>query len=990
MDDLDLYDFDNGQQLLQKTTERRLQRRNVRSSMSSSASASSQISAESEERRIKSNKKKATRNDSDSEDGRAKRSKLNYGRDEEQLKCSPKVMNKEKTTSQLKRPPQKQVDQEEMAKLRACFNSDSDSDDDDPVAAIKKRQIAARNKKKGWRLPESSVGVESAEPKDLTKMNDDSVTTNSPEKEVDTATEQSQQQPSEETILPPNPSNMTPVKQTATKSKDVGDNDIHAEMMVEDAIPKQLPTESKKETRMKRTMKRKDVVNKENDVEMMLEDSAAKTSSSSAKKAAAMMKSDVSEENNDATPLTIVSWNISSAECSKVAPDPALRTHDGPQLIREEILRSQPDIIALQETAYPSFGAEKFASFGYVSIGSQTALHTNEFVDLLVKRELAIGAGQISLQSFQMHDLPAVAAIITLPNKTRVAVSSLHLPHTKEAAPFRKVLCGAIMEQLTSQNCDGIILTGDFNMRDFEDKTTEALCGGSWVDAWKEVTKSDKETKFTWNSRLNMYHGPANFRWTCRLDRCYVKSEKVTLKHFALIGNQPVDSKEGDYLSDHFGIVIKCDFASSDSTPVNDAISSVVVTNSTSQSVGSSKDGANAAALRAARLQRFENTAGSGTSQPSKRSTNQKKEVGATSNNLKSDRAMAERLQRKEEMNAHRAFAENSPSQVDYSNVRPGVFDTMRNKRAYLQDGEQSHPEWGLLEQLVGQGKVSGLPFAQDGVTRFQDSHSQAWSDGGWVWVNNPQYSKEPKARVDTEDNVAMMSTEWKRLVESNVKITHQHLIDLGKKHNVLHGKWLLYVKAENIEEDWPKIRNAVIEGKLGSTAKISDTPDHGSHVVCIYCPNFFDKDELLRVRRSISNDVGMYKTSVLRFKLDAVTYLDLYAGNPWKLKTTSFECGGKKDEECTTLISSWEKCTCAVSDECKRCYKKPKEDCLYSITGLKYAEAAAIQGEIVTLLREPENVSVFNNYCSMICISVYLFCLPKSLFSFRNMIPTQ
>ena len=72
------------------------------------------------------------------------------------------------------------------------------------------------------------------------------------------------------------------------------------------------------------------------------------------------------------------------------------------------------------------------------------------------------------------------------------------------------------------------------------------------------------------------------------------------------------------------------------------------------------------------------------------------------------------------------------------------------------------------------------------------------------MWVKNPQYAKDPKARVDKEGNVAKMSSEWKRLVESNVKITHRHLIDLATKHNVLDGKWLLYVKAEDIETDWP------------------------------------------------------------------------------------------------------------------------------------------------------------------------------------------
>jgi hypothetical protein len=556
-----------------------------------------------------------------------------------------------------------------------------------------------------------------------------------------------------------------------------------------------------------------------------------------------------------------------------------------------------------------------------------------------------------------MKDLPAVAAILTLPNRTRITVASLHLPHTKEAAPLRTGLCGAIMEQLISQNSDGIILTGDFNMRDFEDKTTEKLCGGNWVDAWKMVTKSDKETKFTWNSRVNMYHGPENFSWTCRLDRCYVKSEKVTLKHFGLIGNEPVDGKQGDYLSDHYGIVVKCDVASSNSSKLdNDTKSSVgllLPVGTTSKSGNSSlRDGTNAAALRTARLQRFEKATSSVTNQTTKKGNREiidllgdsdNEDNNAMSNSLKSDRALAERLQREEAMSAHLAFAEDSVSQVDSSDVRTGVFDTMRNKRAYLQDSDQSHPKWGILEQqLVAQGMVSGqVP------SRFKDSHPQAWSSGGWVWVKNPQYAKNPKARVDTEDDVARMSTEWKSLVESNAIITHQQLIDLAQKHNVLHGKWLLYVKAEDVETEWPKIRNAIIEGKLGSTAKISDTPERGSHAVCIYCPNFLDKDDLLRVRRSISNDVGMYKTSVLRFKLDAVTYLGLYTGNKWKLRTTSYECGGKKDEECSTLISSWEKCTCAMSNSCKRCYKKPKKgnykEDVCSITGLKRADASAV-----------------------------------------------
>jgi len=888
-------------------------------------------------------KQEISHTDSDDEDGRLKRSRITHDNDrnEDHFECSRSAPKAKAAKCRQKRSLQHSVDEEKMAKLKACFSSDSDSDDDDPVASIKKKQIAAR-RMKGWKIPDKRESVETI----------DDNASKSPEK-VEAATEESSlKQPSEESVLPSSP--MLQEKMT----DGIKGND--GEMMLEETIPtpKQSPTKMEEETPMKSTNVRNAGEGKCN--EMMNEDSACKDIPPPVKETEEMMKVDV-DDVNEAVSLTIVSWNISSAQSSNVAPNPALRTREAPRLIREEILRSQPDVIALQETAYPSFGAETFTSFGYVSIGRQTALHTDEYVDLLVKRELAGGARRIALQSFQANELPAVASIITLKNRTRIAIASLHLPHTKQAAPFRKLLCGSIMEQLTSQNCEGIILTGDFNMRGFEDKTTEKLCGGNWKDAWKTVTNADKETKFTWNSRLNKYHGPENFQWTCRLDRCYVKSEKGTLKHFSLIGNQPV-GKASDYLSDHFGIVVKCDFASSDS---NNAMLSVGAANALGSTTSTAattrnsslKDGSNPAALRAARLQRFENHANSGTNEAINMRTKQTEVIEIDLeddceplHSLESDRALAERLQQEEEINAHRPIAENA-SQVDYSAVRPGVFETMRDKRAYLQSGNDT-------TTMSASQNGAFVAHVRGGILR--DTHPQAWSSGGWVWVKNPQYVKNPKARVDKDDHVAKMSTEWNRLVASNAKITHRHLIELATKHNVLHGKWLLYVKAEDIVTDWPKIRNAVIEGKLGSTAKISDAPDdRGSHVVCIYCPNFLDKDELLRVRRSISYNIGLYKTSVLRYKLDAFTYLNVYAKNQWKLKTCSYECGGKKDEECSTLISSWEVCTCATNDCCKRCYKS-KEDSdikdVYPITGLKYAEATAVQGEKVTLLREPEN----------------------------------
>ena len=200
-------------------------------------------------------------------------------------------------------------------------------------------------------------------------------------------------------------------------------------------------------------------------------------------------------------------------------------------------------------------------------MGTQCALHTTEYVDLLVLKELSENARSITLRHPQM-ELPAVAALLTLPNGTSIAVASIHLPHTAEAASLRKNICQSIMQSMQFESTN-VILLGDFNMRQKEDAVIESLVGGEWIDAWKEVTNSDAESKFTWNGRENKYHGPENFQFTARFDRCYARGEKFELTHFDLIGNQPVNGRKEDYLSDHYGLVVKCNVVSSDSPNEN-------------------------------------------------------------------------------------------------------------------------------------------------------------------------------------------------------------------------------------------------------------------------------------------------------------------------------------------------------------------------------------------------------------------------------------
>ncbi|KAL7544547.1 hypothetical protein ACHAWF_007929 [Thalassiosira exigua] len=251
-------------------------------------------------------------------------------------------------------------------------------------------------------------------------------------------------------------------------------------------------------------------------------------------------------------PLTLLSWNISNAHPSSAAPDVARRSTEAPRLIRDECLRPspRPDVLALQECPHPHFGREEFGPSGYVSMGTRQS-HCG-FVDLLVREELASrSAAPIAMPG---EGLPSVAAAIELPDRTRVAVSSSHLAPFKENAFVRKMQCEALME-LMDGHVDNAILLGDFNMRAAEDRAIEDARGGGWIDAWKGAG-SEKGTKFSWNSFANSYH-EGGFRFRARFDRCYLRGGALHVSHFDLLGNEPVEGKKGDYLSDHFGLLVR-------------------------------------------------------------------------------------------------------------------------------------------------------------------------------------------------------------------------------------------------------------------------------------------------------------------------------------------------------------------------------------------------------------------------------------------------
>ncbi|KAL7474668.1 hypothetical protein ACHAW6_000631 [Cyclotella cf. meneghiniana] len=294
-------------------------------------------------------------------------------------------------------------------------------------------------------------------------------------------------------------------------------------------------------------------------------------------------------------PLHIVSWNISSAQPSRAAPDLPSRLDQAPRLIRDECLVRTPHVIALQETASIDQGRHIFEPC-YVSVGTRVALHTDEYIDLLIEKEAFQEWTAISLE----RGLPAVAALLTF-RGTKIAVASVHLPHTKEAAPLRRRLCEDITKYIVAHGVDDIILVGDFNMRKDEDRLIDQLAGGGWIDAWKQVTNSEKSKMFTWNGHENKYHGPDSFSFTARFDRSYVRGDKLRLRKFELIGNRPVQGV-GDYLSDHYGLYVCCDVIATSKGDGHDNVRQY-----------------NAEEVRRLRLQRFESASSTNKNQVDER-----------------------------------------------------------------------------------------------------------------------------------------------------------------------------------------------------------------------------------------------------------------------------------------------------------------------------------------------------------------------------------
>ena len=300
--------------------------------------------------------------------------------------------------------------------------------------------------------------------------------------------------------------------------------------------------------------------------------------------------------------IQLVSMNVAGCQPSAAAPK-NWTLENVTQAVRTEILKTNPDVVALQECPYATWAAETFEASGYSVLGPAKESHSG-FVALLFRTAMLEQAQGVTIRRVNLpFAVPAVMVRVIQEPPSRnggdqnennntvidvdkqpqtICVASCHLAPFQEGTADRQRQVQAMIQASMGMP---VIIAGDLNMRVSEDKIMEGSKLGL-KDAWKMAGAHVSE-KYTWNTRdnrrgkgggFNCFYGADTRQYVTRYDRIYVHTGtskrkpdeddlfdddkdgsvlKLSVPSFRLIANQPIAPSTTYFLSDHFGIAAK-------------------------------------------------------------------------------------------------------------------------------------------------------------------------------------------------------------------------------------------------------------------------------------------------------------------------------------------------------------------------------------------------------------------------------------------------
>jgi hypothetical protein len=166
-----------------------------------------------------------------------------------------------------------------------------------------------------------------------------------------------------------------------------------------------------------------------------------------------------------------------------------------------------------------------------------------------------------------------------------------------------------------------------------------------------------------------------------------------------------------------------------------------------------------------------------------------------------------------------------------------------------------------------------------------------------WIHVSTAHSSKSNAYLIDTPG----LAMAWEDLcLHSLERLTTSHIEELAKKHNVLHGKWLIFVDTSKVDSMWEIIAKAVVNEGLAFEAKVStlhvkpkkakfpkeEKIPQGQHVICVWSENFTDLEDVFALRDKLR---ALGFTSPIGYKPDAYSICGVYQGNSLGLSPIKF-----------------------------------------------------------------------------------------------------
>lgn len=195
-------------------------------------------------------------------------------------------------------------------------------------------------------------------------------------------------------------------------------------------------------------------------------------------------------------------------------------------------------------------------------------------------------------------------------------------------------------------------------------------------------------------------------------------------------------------------------------------------------------------------------------------------------------------------------------------------------------------------------------------------------SQGPWIWIANPYPSEHsrPESSADLggfkqagfnlletyqthrEETEAQHPTKPAGSITRMMKAERDRLepaiLALARGKRILSGKWMFFPPVEDADRFWRIVAEATWQGKLGSVSKVATSEENkAAHLICVYTDDFTDESDVTRVLLALC-DLGLVDKSVkdndaaakvIYYKCDAYTYLDITAGNEFKLKASIY-----------------------------------------------------------------------------------------------------